>query len=68
MNTGVTQSNLLTNISGKVHLELCYADWSPHYVKDTAVIKKVQKRLTRMVPHLKHYHTREISQTKALVT
>ena len=36
------------------HLEFCIAAWSPHYVKDKALIEKVQWRFTRKVPHLKH--------------
>jgi len=35
------------------HLEFCTA-WSPHYVKDKVLIEKVQRRFTRMIPHLKN--------------
>ena len=35
------------------HLEYCSVVWSPHYVKDKALLEKVQHRFTRMFPELK---------------
>lgn len=35
------------------YLELCTPAWSTYYVKDKAMIEKVQKRFTRIIPHLK---------------
>ena len=35
------------------HLENCSVAWSPHYVKDKALLERVQHRLTRMFPELK---------------
>jgi len=36
------------------HLEFCTAAWSPHYVKDKVLIERIQRRFTKMVPHLKN--------------
>jgi len=36
------------------HLEFCTAAWSPHNVKDKVLIQKVQRRFTKMIPHLKN--------------
>ena len=35
------------------HLEFCTSAWSPHYVKDKLLLEKVQRRFTRMIPHMK---------------
>jgi len=35
------------------HLEFCTSAWSPHYSKDKLLLEKVQRRFTRMIPHLK---------------
>ena len=35
------------------HLEYCSAVWSPQYVKDKALLEKVQHRFSRMFPELK---------------
>ena len=35
------------------HLEHCSVAWSPHYVKDKALLERVQHRFTRMFPELK---------------
>ena len=35
-------------------LEFCTAAWSTHYAKDKVLIEKVQRRLTKMIPHLKN--------------
>ena len=35
------------------HLEYCSVVWSPHYIKDKAVLERVQHRFTRMFPDLK---------------
>jgi len=32
------------------HLEYCSPAWSPHYVKDKALLEKVQHRFTRLFP------------------
>ena len=42
------------------HLEYCISAWAPHYVRDKALLERVQHRFTRMVPGMKHlpYHTR----------
>ena len=36
------------------HLEFCTAAWSPHYVKDKVLIERIQRRFTKMIPHLKN--------------
>ena len=36
------------------HLEFCTAAWSPHYAKDKLLLEKIQRRFTRMIPHLKN--------------
>ena len=35
------------------HLEYCSPAWSPHYVKDKALVEKVQHRFTRRFPDLR---------------
>jgi len=35
------------------HMENCSAAWNPHYVKDKALLERVQHRFTRMFPELK---------------
>ena len=35
------------------HLEYCTAAWSPHYKKDKELLKRIQRRFTRMIPELK---------------
>ena len=35
------------------HLEYCSPAWSPHYVKDKALVEKVQHRYTRVFPDLR---------------
>jgi len=34
-------------------MENCSAAWNPHYVKDKALLERVQHRFTRMFPELK---------------
>ena len=36
------------------HLEFCTSAWSPYYAKDKVLIEKIQRRFTRMIPHLRH--------------
>jgi len=36
------------------HLEFCTAAWSPYYVKDKVLIERIQRRFTKMIPHLKN--------------
>ena len=38
---------------GRPHLECCSPAWSPHYVKDKALLEKVQHRFTRLFPDLR---------------
>jgi len=35
------------------HLECCSPAWSPHYVKDKALLENVQHRFTRLFPDLR---------------
>ena len=35
------------------HLEYCISAWSPYYVKERALLERVQHRFTRMVPAMK---------------
>ena len=35
------------------HLEYCVSSWSPHYVKDKALLEKIQHRFTRILPTLR---------------
>ena len=35
------------------HLEFCTSAWSPYYAKDKVLIEKIQRRFTRMIPHLR---------------
>ena len=37
------------------HLEFCIQDWSPHFVKDVAILDNVQKAATNLVPRLRKY-------------
>ena len=36
------------------HLEYCNSVWSPYRKGDIEALEKVQKRATKIVPHLKH--------------
>jgi len=37
------------------HLEFCIQAWSPHFVKDIAILENVQKAATNLVPRLRKY-------------
>jgi Reverse transcriptase (RNA-dependent DNA polymerase)/Endonuclease-reverse transcriptase len=41
------------------HLEYCVQAWSPHMIKDIAVLERVQKAATNLVPCLKKYNYEE---------
>jgi len=40
----------LYKILVRPHLEYCSPAWSPHYVKDKALLEKVQHRFNRLFP------------------
>jgi hypothetical protein len=41
------------------HLEYCVQSWSPHMVKDTEVLERVQKAATNLIPQLRKYSYEE---------
>jgi len=47
------------------HLEYCTAAWSSYYCKDKELIKRVQRRFTRMIPDLKDLpYEQRLAKTK----
>jgi len=36
-------------------LEYCVVAWSPYYKKDVALIERIEKRFTKMIPSVKHF-------------
>jgi len=34
------------------HVEYCVSAWNPHYIKDKKLIKKVQRRFTKMINNM----------------
>jgi len=38
----------------RLHVEYCTAAWSSYYVKDKALIEKIQHRFTKMITQVKH--------------
>jgi len=44
--TGVMMSLYKTLV--RPHVEYCVSAWNPHYIKDKKLIKKVQRRFTKM--------------------
>lgn len=49
-------------------LEYCCSAWCPFYVKDTEVLEKVQRRMTRLLPEIRHLTYEERLQRFHLTT
>ena len=45
---------MFLQVIDKTSSGVCTVAWSHHYVNDKVVIEKVQRRFTRMIPHLKN--------------
>ena len=43
-------------------LEYCVQAWRPYLVKDIELMEKVQKRMTRMLPDLKHRYPERLKK------
>ena len=50
------------------HLEYAVQSWSPYYKKDITEIEKVQMRMTKLVPDLKHLEYEERCERLGLTT
>ena len=47
------------------HLEYAVQTWSPHLKKDTALLEKVQRRVTKLIPCIRHLsYAERLKETK----
>ena len=52
-NLDIDEFRLIYKTYIRPHLEFCIRAWSPHFVKDIEVLKRVQKAATNLVPQLR---------------